>query len=126
MKNLRNFGVATGRLSKGITIHNNKDGSRKILLTVAAMDSYVDKEKGRGSQFIQMEAFLPASQKTNGVYDYLDCGDLISVCYSVRNNNYTNREGTAVYELVLMVEEVALLESKSAKEARLAAKAAAS
>lgn len=126
MKNLRNFGVVTGRLSKGLTIYNNKDGSRKIQFSIAAPDNYVDKDGNRGSQFIPLEAFISASQKTNGVYDYIDCGDLVSVSYSVRNNNYTGRDGKPVYGMVLLADDVSLLESKASKEARLAAKAAAS
>ena len=126
MRNLRNFGVATGRLAKGLTIHNNKDGSRKIYLVVAAPDNYTNKDGVKESQFIPLEAFISASQETNGVYDYLDCGDLISVSYSIRNNNYTNKDGVAVYGQVLLAEDVALLESKASKKARQEAKAAAS
>ena len=124
MKNIRNYGMVTGRLAKGLTIHGNKDGSRKILFTVAAQDNYTDKEGNRGSQFIQLEAFIPANRENNGVYEHLDCGDLISASYSVRNNNYKNKDGVMVYNLVLLVDEVALLESRASKEARLAAKAA--
>lgn len=126
MKNIRNYGIATGRLTRGLTIHNNKDGSRKILFTVAAQDNYVDKEGNRNSQFIPLEAFIAASQKTNGVYDYLDCGDLISASYSIRNNTYKNKDGETIYGQVLLVDDIALLESKASKEARQAAKAAAS
>ncbi|MBD5402240.1 single-stranded DNA-binding protein [bacterium] len=124
MKNIRNYGLVTGRLAKGLTVQGNKDGSRKILFTVAAQDNYVDKEGNRGTQFIQLEAFIPANRENNGVYEHLDCGDLISVSYSVRNNNYKNKDGVMVYNLVLLADEIALLESKASKEARLAAKAA--
>jgi len=126
MRNTRNFGVATGRVSKGLTIHNNKDGSRKIQFTVAAPDNYVGKDGNRGTQFIPLEAFIPASQKGNGAFDYIDCGDMVSISYSIRNNNYTGKDGVPVYGLTLMADDVALLESKASKEARQAAKAAAS
>lgn len=36
MKNIRNYGVATGRLTRDVTVFTNKDGSRKIKFTVAA------------------------------------------------------------------------------------------
>lgn len=126
MKNLRNFGVVTGRLSKGLTVNNNRDGSRKIRLIIAAQDNYVDRDGKRNSQFIELEAFIPASQETNGAYEYLDCGDMVSVGYSVRNNNYKDKNGRAVYSQVLMAEEAILLESRASKEARIAAKEAAS
>lgn len=124
MKNIRNYGIATGRVSKGLTIRNNRDGSRKIQFTVAAPDNYVDRDGNRGTQFIPLEAFIPASQQTNGVFDYLDCGDLVSVSYTIRNNNYTGKDGNKVYDLTFMVEDVALLEGKAAKKARQEAKAA--
>lgn len=124
MKNIRNHGLVTGRLAKGLTIQRNKDGSRKVLFTIAAQDNFVDKNKVRGTQFIPLEAFIPADRKGNGAYEYLDCGDLVSVSYSIRNNNYTNKDGVKVYGIVLMADEVALLESKASKEARQEAKAA--
>ena len=124
MKNIRNYGVVTGRLAKDLEVYNNRGGSRKILLLVAAQDNYTDRDGNRGCQFIPLEAFIPASQRTNGVYEYLERGDLISCCYTVRNNTYKDRYGKTVYNNVLQIDEVALLESKAAKEARQASKAA--
>ncbi len=126
MKNLRNFGVVTGRLAKGLQIQFNKDGSRKISFIIAAQDNYTDRNGERRSQFIPLEAFIPASQKANGAYDYLGCGDMVSISYSVRNNNYTGKDGATVYRMVLLADEVVLLESKASKEARQAARAAVS
>lgn len=122
MKNLRNQGMVIGRLARDPMVYNNRGGSRKILLTVAAQDNYVDKDGKRQSQFVSLEAFVRANQRGNGVYDCVQQGDLISCSYSVRNNTYTDKNGETVYGQVLLVDEVALLESKAAKEARLAAK----
>lgn len=114
--------MVIGRLVREPIIYNNRGGSRKILLTVAAQDSYTGKDGKRESQFVSLEAFVRGNQRTNGVYDYINTGDLISCSYSVRNNTYTDKNGETVYGQVLLVDEVALLESKAAKEARLAAK----
>lgn len=122
MKNIRNYGIVTGRLTKDPAVYNNNDGSRKIRITVAAQNQYTDSEGNRGSQFIPLEAFIPAKQTGNGPYDYLDCGDLVSCSYTIQNNNYRDRNGEMVYGLVLQVDSIALLESKTSKEARLAAK----
>ncbi len=122
MKNIRNYGIVTGRLTKDPAVYNNNDGSRKIRFTVAAQDHFTDGGGNRGSQFIPLEAFIPAKQTGNGPYDYLDCGDLVSCSYTVQNNNYKDKGGEMVYGLVLLVDSIALLESRTSKEARLAAK----
>ena len=125
MKNIRNYGIVTGRLTKDPAVYNNADGSRKVRFTVAAQDQFTDGHGNRGSQFIPLEAFIPAKQQGNGAYDYLDCGDLVSCSYTVQNNHYKDRNGEMVYGLVLLVDSVALLESRTSKEARLAAREAA-
>lgn len=122
MKNIRNYGIVTGRLTKDPAVYNNSDGSRKIRFTVAAQNQFTDSDGNRGSQFIPLEAFIPAKQADNGPFDYLDCGDLVSCSYTVQNNNYKDRNGEMVYGLVLLVDSIALLESRTSKEARLAAK----
>lgn len=122
MKNIRNYGIVTGRLTKDPAVYNNSDGSRKIRFTVAAQNQYTDGDGNRGSQFIPLEAFIPAKQADNGPFDYLDCGDLVSCSYTIQNNNYKDRNGEMVYGLVLLVDSIALLESRTSKEARLAAK----
>ena len=122
MKNIRNYGIVTGRLTKDPPDYTNNDGSRKIRFTVAAQDHFTDGGGNRGSQFIPLEAFIPAKQTGKGPYDYLDCGDLVSCSYTVQNNNYKDKGGEMVYGLVLLVDSIALLESRTSKEARLAAK----
>lgn len=122
MRNIRNYGIVTGRLTKDPVFYSNSDGSQKVKFTVAAQDHFTDGEGNRGSQFLPLEAFIPASQKGNGVYGYMNKGDLVSCSYSVQNNNYTDKDGRAVYELALLVDSVALLESRASKESRQAAK----
>jgi len=125
MKNIRNYGMVTGRLTKDPDIRVNADGSRKVRFTVAVQDSFTDKDGKRGSQFLPLEAFITADRNGNGAYDYVNEGDLVSCSYTVNNNNYTDRNGQKVYGLTLLVSEIALLESRAAKEARRAAKSAA-
>ena len=119
MKNIRNYGVVTGRLSRDITVFENKDGSRKIKFTVAAQNHFTNGQGERDSQFIPLEAFIPAKQQNNGPYDYLDKGDLVSCSYTIQNNNYKDKDGEMVYALILLVASIALLESHTSKEARL-------
>ncbi len=119
MKNIRNYGIVTGRLTRDPVFYENRDGSRKVKFTVAAQNHFTNGEGNRDSQFIPLEAFVPAKHQNNGPYDYLDKGDLVSCSYSVQNNNYQDKNGEMVYGLVLLVDSIALLESKTSKEARL-------
>lgn len=122
MANLRNFGITEGRLTKDPVVFNNKDGSRKIMITVAAQNSYKNKAGVRESQFLPFEAFVPAANATNGVFDYTHKGDLVGIEYEVRNNNYKDpKTGEDVYGIVLFVQNVDLKEGKAKTDARQAA-----
>ena len=109
MRNMRDFGIVTGRLTRDPDFHDNRDGSRKVRFTVAAQNHFTDKD---------------GKQEGNGVYGYLEQGDLVTCSFTILNNNYKDKNGNMVYGLSLLVDTVTLLETKAAKEARLAAKAA--
>ena len=121
MSNLRNDCKFVGRLSKDPKVIKNKDGSKKVLITIACENNY--KTKGeRKAQFVPVQAFVPAD-KTNTVYDYMHSGDLIAVSCEFRNNDY-EKDGEKVYTMVMIIQTVDLLESKSVTTARHAAKVA--
>lgn len=122
--NIRNFGIVKGRLTKDLVVFTNTDGSKKIMLTIAAQDNFKNKDGQRDSQFISLEAFVPAGQKNNGVFDYMEKGTEVAVEYTVRTNNYTDKNGEMVYGQVLFVQSVDLEETKASAEARRAAQAA--
>ena len=124
MRNMRDFGIVTGRLTRDPDFHDNRDGSRKVRFTVAAQNHFTDKDGKRGSLFIPLDAFLSYMQEGIGVYGYLELGDLVTCSFTILNNNYKDKNGNMVYGLSLLVDTVTLLETKAAKEARLAAKAA--
>ena len=118
MINMQNVGQATGRLTKAPYIVANRDGSRRVFLTIAAADGYTGRDGKRGAQFIPVEAFIPAN-RGNGLYSLLDTGSAVSVAYSVRNNNYMDRKsGRMHYGITLFVESIRLAESKEAAQLR--------
>lgn len=129
MANVRNFGVVTGRLSKDVVGFPNADGSRKFMITVAVPNNYKStNDKGESvveSEFISLEGFVPAD-KQDGVYTLMHEGDLVSIEYSVRSNNYVDKQGVAQYGQVLRIntDGIALLETKAVTEARAQKKAA--
>ena len=114
--NQRNFGVVEGRLVRNPVFKDNKDGSRKALLTVAARQNFA-KENIVGSDFIQLQAYIAAG-KTNTVYDIMQQGDLVGLEYTVRSNAYTDDNGTEHYTQALNVQSVDLKETKSQAAAR--------
>lgn len=120
--NTCNTGKVIGRVSKK-TVLPNKDGSKKIFIQIASQDNYKNKDGKRGTQFVPLEAFVNKDAKTNGVFDHMNVGDLVSVAYEVRNNNYEDKNGEMQYGIVLVIKSVDLLESKKTTEARQAAKA---
>lgn len=122
MLNMRNYGVAEGRLTREPAVFQNSDGSKKIKLTIAAQDNYKstneDGKKEKGSQFIQLEAFVPAGRDKT-VYDLMHKGDMVGAQYSIRSNTY-EKDGKPVYSQVLFIESVDLKETKATTAARAA------
>lgn len=125
---MRNFGIVEGRLTREPAVFTNSDGSRKIKLTIAAQDNFrtkgEDGKSSKNSQYVQLEAFVAAG-KTSNVYELMHQGDMIGAQYSVRTNNYTDKDGKTQYSQVLNIEAIDLKETKATTEARQAAKAAA-
>lgn len=60
MKNIRNYGMVTGILTRDDSIFTNKHGSRKIKFTIAAQNHFTNGKGEYDSQFIPLETFIPA------------------------------------------------------------------
>lgn len=115
MNNL-NFGIVTGRMTKAVKSFENKDGSKKVYLTVAARDNFKRANGEVQSQFVQLEALVKKGVEGLGVFDYLSTGDLVSVQYTVRSQKYKDKANKDVYAQVLFIEGVTLMESKANAE----------
>lgn len=123
MFNLNNYGVATGRLTSDPFVYQNTDGSQKVRITLAANDNYKNADGKRSTQFLPFEAFIPA-ERNLGVFSMIHSGDKISVAYTVKNNNYRDKNtNEMIYGIILQIEKISLEESKATTTARQAAKA---
>ena len=120
--NSRNFGTATGRLTKDPVTFNNSDGSKKAIVTLALRDNFKGSDGNVGSQFVDFTGFV-AKDTTSSVYDMIHEGDLVSVTFELRNDNWTDKSGQQHFDLVLRVTGVDMLEPKSVTEARLKSRA---
>ena len=121
--NLNNNAHFEGRLTKAPVAFENKDGSHKVMMTLACRRNYPNSAGNYDSDFVEIEAFVPASVHGLGVYDKLAKGDMVGVGCSVRSSSYTGKDGKTVYKQVLQATSVALREKKSVSEARRAADA---
>lgn len=113
-----NMFIVTGRTVNDIRAYQNRDGSHKVMFTVAVPNSYKNQDGTRGSQFINVEAFISARQTGLGVYNFIRKGDLITVGGSIRSSRYVNKEGKTIYTQALVVDNVVLQESKQVSENR--------
>lgn len=124
--NIRNYGVAIGRLTRDPKVFTNKDGSKKVLLTLACTDNFRSgPDKTKATQFVSLEGFVSKNANGLGVYDHMGKGDLIGVDYAVRSNVFKNAQGEDEYRTVLAIQGVELMESKSVTTARHAGEGAA-
>lgn len=115
--NLDNFCIATGRLTTDPKFFVNRDGSRKVMFTVAVQNNYRNSNGEKDSQFLPLEAFIP-SDVTSSIYDLIHKGDKISAHYAIYNNNYIDADGVQHYDLSLRVDSLKMQESKAVTQAR--------
>lgn len=117
MANPRNFGFATGRLTKDPVVFDNQDGSKKVIVTLALTNNFKNKDGETEAQFIDFQAFIGKGASMGG-YGLIGKGDLIEVIYELRNNNWTGKDGVAHYDIVMHVTDMTMLESKAVTSAR--------
>lgn len=119
--NISNYGVIEGRLAKDPKVFTNSDGSRKVMITVAAQRNYKNKDGQRETDFIQLEHYLPATKEGNGAYDILKKGDTAAFQYTVRPNNYEDANGNMHYGQCLLIEQTQIRSTKNSVQKGAAA-----
>ena len=122
--NMRNYGIAEGRMTTDPVIFDNKDGSKKVKIKLAVRDNYKDKDNNYGSEFIQFDGFIKKDAQNLGVYASMHKSDLVAIRYEVRSGSYKDANGNDVYTQTLLIQEVDLKESKSVTDARAEKRAA--
>jgi len=122
MMNMNNYAILRGRLVSDPAVFANKDGSSKVKFTLAVEDNYKGKDGKRGAQMIPTEAFVKDFAKSP--FNNIHKGDKISAQCSLRTNNYTDKDGKAVYSTIIFVENIQFEESKAVTTARAAENAA--
>ena len=127
MMNLSNYGMCEGRVTKKPVAMDNKDGSKKVFVTLAVQDNFASgKDKERKTQFLNLEGFVPKDRQSS-VYEKLEVGDKVAIQYRVETPSY-KKDGQTIYKTALVIENIQFKESmaeKTARQARHAADAAA-
>ncbi len=127
MLNLSNYGICEGRITKKPVAMDNKDGSKKVFVTLAVQDNFASgKDKERKTQFLNLEGFVPKDRQSS-VYEKMEVGDKVAIQYRVETPSY-EKDGQTIYKTALVIENIQFKESmaeKTARQARHAADAAA-
>lgn len=119
MSNPNSTASAIGRLANDPKVFQNKDGSKKVMLSVFVDRGYTDGQGNRISDALPFEAFVRAKTQGTGPFANVHKGDLVALSYQPRQNRYTKNQ-EQVFELKLEIQDITFLEPLSTTQARLA------
>ncbi|MFI5702652.1 single-stranded DNA-binding protein [Streptomyces xanthochromogenes] len=119
MSNPNSTASVIGRLANDPKVFENKDGSKKVMLTAFVDRGYTDRQGNRISDALPFEAFVRAETPSTGPFAHVHKGDLVGLSYEPRLNRYT-KNGAEVFEVKLEIQNISFLESRATTQARLA------
>ena len=90
-----------GRLVRDPEIVPNKKG-KTVLFTLAVERSYKSEDGTRPADYIPVKAFIREGAKSNGPFDYMTKGQLMSIEAELRATQY-QKDGETVYGLDVVV-----------------------
>ena len=105
-----NVVILTGRTVRELEIMPNKNGSKTVLMTLA-VNRGKDSDGNQLVDYIQTKAFVAKDAKSNGPFDYIGKGQLVSVEAQLRSGSY-EKEGKTIYTTDVIINNggVSLLE----------------
>lgn len=111
--NICNYGVAIGRLVRQPKVYENKDGSHKILYTLAVRRAFPGKKGKQDADFVNLETFLPAdSPLEQSIYSRLQVGTMLAARYTLLSSSYTDADGEKRYRVSLLTQSLDFMESR--------------
>lgn len=107
--NPNNTLIINGNLASDPKVFQNADGSKKVLITVAAQRVRKNAEGKREADFIQCEHFISKDAQSMGPYDpkYMRKGTQVSVMATVETGSY-EKEGKVEHYMKFVVVELTL------------------
>ena len=111
-----NIVALIGRTVRAPKIMENKNGGKTILMTLA-VNRGKDRDGKQLVDYIQTKAFVSKDAKSNGPYDYIGKGQLISVEAQLRSGQF-EKDGEMVYTTDVVINNggVSLLERSRVAE----------
>lgn len=105
-----NVVILTGRTVRELEIKPNKNGSKTVLMTLA-VNRGKDRDGNQLVDYIQTKAFVAKDAKSNGPFDYIGKGQLVSVEAQLRSGSY-EKDGKTIYTTDVIINNggVTLLE----------------
>lgn len=119
MSNPNSTASVIGRLANDPKVFENKDGSKKVMLTAFVDRGYTDRQGNRISDALPFEAFVRVETQGAGPFAHVHKGDLVGLSYEPRLNRYA-KNGAEVFEVKLEIQNISFLESRATTQARLA------
>ena len=127
--NMDNIVNITGRIKNNPTkdIYENKDGSRRIYLTLSVQNPYNRVKGGRvGSQSIRVKIFVPANdikideqgREKYGIFSTLRTGDMINI-FGHLENTVSIQDGSG---MVVVCDSICYREPKKKSDVRAESK----
>jgi len=118
--NAANNGNLIGRLANDPKAFENKDGSKKVVVTLYVDRAY-KKEGKTVSDAISLEAFVNKATNGLGPFGFVHKGDLVAVSTHIEQMPYTAPSGETVYpDPKVVIDDIQFLESRTTTQSRLA------
>ena len=120
MSNPFNNGTSVGNAAREPKIFEHANGGATVKLNVYARNTFKNKSTGKvESEIVELTGYV-ADAKNLGVFGCIGAGDRVAVSYSLKTDNYTDKDGNKHYPLVARIDTVQLIDSKKESEARAA------
>lgn len=121
MSNAANNGTLIGRLAADPKAFENKDGSKKVLMTIYVDRNYKTADNKTISDAISVEAFVSNKTKDLGPYSYVHQGSLVALNTHIEQLGYEAANGEKVFgKTTVVVDDIQFLESRAVTQGRLA------
>ena len=111
-----NIVMLVGRTVREPEIRPNESGVKTVLMTLA-VNRGKDRDGNQLVDYVPVKAFVSKDAKSNGPYDFIGKGQLISIQGKLRSGSYTDKDGEMVYTNDVIIDNsgVSLIE-KSRKD----------
>lgn len=110
-----NRATLTGRLTRNVDLRYTPSGVAVGNFTLAVDRSFTDKNGQRGADFISCVIWRKSAEN---FANFTHKGSLVGIDGRIQTRNYTNKQGQKVYVTEVVVDNFALLESRSQSQAQ--------